>query len=177
MTIQTESLTITSSAELEPLWQVLALSYVDTSSPVWYDFHSLKPFDSLPEGALQFIDVQVRDFNNLLTYFLVVGLASSKGRLLLCLDLHSVAALSLVEPLCFLPDSFLDVYLVLHHELLELAGNTCVKFKVQVGKAVLNAPLSSLAGWQSVCFRRVRQLQAKLRNYTPLELQFEVADS
>jgi len=164
---------ITTPAELKSLWRVLTLIYVDPYSPVWYDFQSLKPFKSLPEGKLQFVDVQVRGDDSL-SYTLLVGLTNSDDMLILSMDLHSFAALTLVEPLCFLPDNFLDVYLVLHHEFLELGNGTCIWFRVQCGKAILNAPLSSLAGWRSICFRRVRQVQAKLHNYTPLEFEFQL---
>jgi len=172
----TELVTVASPAELTNFWRVLTLTFVDVDSPVWYDFHTLQPFKSLPHGKLQFVDVQVRDFNNRLTYTLLVGLTNREHMLLLCLDLHSAAALSLIEPLCLLPTDFLDCYFVLRHQFVPLGNdadlnNTCIRFKVQCGKAVLNAPLSSLAGWQSVCFRRLKQLQAKLQNYTPRDYE------
>jgi hypothetical protein len=164
----------TVNIELTNLWQVLVLTYVDSNSPVWYDFHTLEPFKTFPEGRLEFVDVQLMDFDKMLSYTLLLGLASSKGKLILSLDLYSFSAQTLLEPLALLADNFLDLYFVFRHEFVELGGNTLIRFKVQCGKALLNAPLSSLGGWRRICHHRLKQVQAKLRNYTPLELEYEL---
>ena len=167
--------TVASPVELVNLWQVLVLTHVDSNSPVWYDFHTLKPFSTFPEGRLEFVDVQLTDFNHILTYTLLLGLSSSsKGKLLLSLDLYSFSAQTLLEPLALLPDNFLDLYFVFRHEFLPVDNDVLIRFRVQCGKAILNAPLSSLGGWRRICLHRLKQVQAKLRNYTPLELEFEL---
>ena len=161
--------------ELTNCWKVLVLTYVDNNSPIWYDFHTLEPFKTSPEGRLDFVDFQLTDFNGMLSYTLLFGLSNSReGKLILMTDLYSVSAQTLLEPLALLPDSFLDTYFVIHHEFANLGDNTLIQFKVQCGKALLNAPLSSLGGWRRICLHRLRQVQAKLRNYTPLELEFEL---
>ena len=156
------------------LWRVLVLSYVDDTNSVWYDFHTLEPFKTFPEGRLEFVDLQLTDFDKMLSYTLLLGLASSKGKLLLSLDLYSFSAQTLLEPLALLPDNFLDAYFVFRHEFLPVDDEVLIRFRVQCGKALVNAPLSSLGGWRRICLHRVRQVQAKLRNYTPLDLEFEL---
>lgn len=162
----------TVNIELIDRWQVLVLTYVDTNSPVWYDFYTLKPFGTFPEGRLELVDLQLTDFNHM--YTLLLGLASSKGNLLLLLDLYSFSAQTLLEPLALLPDNFLDAYFVFRHEFFPVDNDLLIRFRVQCGKAILNAPLSSLGGWRRICDHRLKQVQAKLRNYTPLEFEFEL---
>jgi len=168
--------TVASPVELVNLWQVLVLTHVDTNSPVWYDFHTLEPFKTFPEGRLEFVDVQLNDFNRMLSYTLLLGLASSRGKLILSMDLYGFSAQTLLEPLALLPDNFLDAYFVFRHEFLPVDNDVLIRFRVQCGKAILNAPLSSLGGWRRICWHRLKQVQAKLRNYTPLELEFELDD-
>ena len=171
LTGNSESQTVNKPAELKDFWKVLVLRYIDTNATVWYDYETSEGFRELPEGKLEFVDIQTRDFDGSLDYKLLIGLSNAKQSLILCMGLKTISALSLVEPLCLLPDKFLDAHLVLHHEFQKSQNNIFIRFKVQCGYSILNAPLSSGQAWKQLCFRRVAQLQRKLSSYTPIEFE------
>jgi len=171
LSTNTEQPTVNKPVELKDFWKVLVLRYVDTNTAVWYDYETSDSYKTLPEGKLEFVDIQTRDFDGALDYKLLVGLSNTKQSLILCMGLKTISALSLIEPLCLLPDKFLDAHLVFHHEFQKSQNNVFIKFKVQCGMSTLNAPLSSGQAWKQLCFRRVTQLQRKLSSYTPIEFE------
>lgn len=171
LTNNSEQSTISKTTEPKDFWKVLVLRYVDANTTVWYDYETSEGFKPLPEGRLEFLDIQTRDFDGALDYKLLVGLTNTKQSLICCMGLKTISALSLIEPLCLLPDKFLDAHLVLHHEFQRSQNNTFIRFKVQCGMSILNAPLSSGQAWKQLCFKRVAQLQRKLSSYTPIEFE------
>jgi hypothetical protein len=142
-------------------WEVLTLRFVDADSPVWWNTDN-QGVDIVPTGQLVNLDFQVREFNQKIEYKLLINLFDGENFLLLGMGLRTFSALSLLEPLCLLPSVALQVPLTLRHEVQVSGLNTYLKFLVELEGRVLNAPLSSLRSWHTLCFQRLAQLQRKL---------------
>jgi len=156
----------------ENFWQILTLKFIDSDSPVWYDLEN-QEIAIVPKGYLIGVDAQIREFEGKLDYRLLISLVDSKNFLILTMGLKTISALSVIEPLCFLPDSCIKSEITFGHEFVKSSTNTFIKFRLECEGKILNAPLSSGTAWKnlSFCFRRLAQLQRKLAGYTSLDLQ------
>jgi hypothetical protein len=153
---KTESLSIP-----QGFWEFLTLKFVDLNSPVWHNSDNLG-VDVVPKGQLLGLDIQVREFENKTDYKLLVSLSDGKDFYLLGMGLYTFSALSLVEPICLLPDSVLKSELTFHHQVQVNNSNVFIRLLIQVEGRLLNSPLSSLTSWKKLCFKRVNQVQQKL---------------
>ena len=152
---------VSKNTSFKGYWDVLTLRFVDADSPVWWNTDN-QGVDIVPTGQLVNLDFQVREFNQKIEYKLLVNLFDGENFLLLGMGLRTFSALSLVEPLCFLPSVALQVPLTLRHEVQVSGLNTYLKLLVEIEGKILNAPLSSLRSWHTLCFERLAQLQRKL---------------
>ena len=142
-------------------WEFLTLRFVDADSPVWWNTDN-QGVDIVPTGQLVNLDFQVREFNQKIEYKLLINLFDGESSLLLTMGLRTFSALSLVEPLCLLPNVALQVPITLRHEVQVSGLNTYLKLLVELEGKTLNPPLSSLRSWHTLCFQRLAQLQRKL---------------
>jgi hypothetical protein len=157
------------SSALPNFWQFLVLKYQSPKAPVWYDLGG-NSFEEVPRGQLVGVDFQAREFENKTDYRLLVSLCNGKNFFLLGMGLTTFSALSLVEPLCFLPTQILQSEIAIHHQVEVGLTNAYVKLLVEVEGSLLNVPLSSLTFWRKFGLKRVVQLQQKL-GQPSLELQ------
>jgi len=164
---------ISQSSQLKDYWQFLTLRFVDADSPIWWNSDN-QGIDVVPTGQLVNLDFQVREFQQKIEYKLLVNLFDGQNFLLLAMGLRTFSALSLVEPLCLLPNVALQCSITLRHEVQVSGLNAYIKFLVELDGRVLNCPLSSLRSWHTLCFQRLAQLQRKLGQPT---LQFNSLDS
>jgi len=142
-------------------WEFLTLRFVDADSPVWWNTNN-EGVDIVPTGQLVNLDFQVREFNQKIEYKLLINLFDGENSLLLTMGLRTFSALSLVEPLCLLPNVALQLPITLRHEVQVSGLNTYLKLLVELEGKTLNPPLSSLRSWHTLSFHRVAQLQRKL---------------
>jgi hypothetical protein len=142
-------------------WEFLTLRFVDADSPVWWNTNN-EGVDIVPTGQLVNLDFQVREFNQKIEYKLLINLFDGESSLLLTMGLRTFSALSLVEPLCLLPNVALQLPITLRHEVQVSGLNTYLKLLVELEGKTLNPPLSSLRSWHTLCFHRLAQLQRKL---------------
>jgi len=142
-------------------WEVLTLRFVDADSPVWWNTNN-EGVEIIPTGQLVNLDFQVREFNQKIEYKLLLNLFDGENSLLLTMGLRTFSALSLVEPLCLLPNVALQLPITLRYEVQVSGLNTYLKLLVELEGKILNPPLSSLRSWHSLCFYRLAQLQRKL---------------
>jgi len=142
-------------------WEFLTLRFVDADSPIWWNTDN-QGVDIVPSGQLLNLDFQVKEFNQKIEYKLLVNLFDGENFLLLAMGLRTFSALSLIEPLCLLPSSSLQFPISLRYEVQVSGLNAYIKFLVEHDGRVLNAPLSSLRSWHTLCFHRLAQLQRKL---------------
>ena len=154
--------------EIPAFWQVLSLKFVDCSSPIWWNLKN-EPVNILPKGQLVLIDCQIRQFEKKLEPKLLLGLRNGENFLLLSMGLKTISALSVIEPLCFAPNSLLQSEITLYHEFRLGTTNIFIQFAIECGGKLLSIPLSSAIIWRQFCFYRLVQLQKKL-NYPPIEL-------
>jgi len=154
--------------EIPAFWQVLNLRLVDYSSPIWWNLKN-EAINILPKGQLVLIDCQIRQFEKKLEPKLLLGLRDGENFLLLSMGLKTISALSVIEPLCFAPNSLLQSEITLYHEFRLGTANVFIQFTIECGGKFLNIPLSSAIIWRQFCFHRLVQLQKKL-NYPPIEL-------
>jgi hypothetical protein len=153
-------------------WQFLTLKFQGPKSPVWYDLEG-NPFEEVPSGQLLGLDIQARDFDGKLDYRLLCCLCDGKNFFLLAMGATTFSALSLVEPLCLLPNSILRSEIAIHHQLELKTPNPYIRLVVEVEGRFLNSPLSSLPFWRKYAFKRIAQLQQKLGQPS---LQLEVLE-
>jgi len=152
---------ISQNTPFKGYWEFLTLRFVDADSPVWWNTDN-QGVDIVPTGQLVNLDFQVREFNQKIEYKLLINLFDGENFLLLTMGLRTFSALSLVEPLCLLPNVALQVPITLRHEVQVSGLNTYLKLLVELEGKTLNPPLSSLRSWHTLCFYRVAQLQRKL---------------
>jgi len=166
------------TTEPKNFWQILMLKFIDSDSPVWYDLEN-QEIDIVPTGYLIGVDAQIREFEGKLDYRLLISLVDNKNFLILTMGLKTISALSVIEPLCLLPDSCIKSEITFGHEFVKSSTNTFIKFRLECEGKILNAPLSSGTAWRnlSFCFRRVAQLQRKLAGYASLDFQAIEFDS
>ena len=151
--------------EIPAFWQVLTLRFVDCRSPVWYTPNN-QPVDVVPKGRLVAVDCQIQQSDNKLKPELLVGLRDAENYQLLTMGLETPAALSLIEPLCVLPDSLIRSHITLYHEFCTDFTESFIQFVIQCHCKLLNVPLSDRTVWPQLCMRRLAHLQQKLDYYS-----------